>query len=95
VGSMVAMRSRLKLTAWLCLLLTVWSAGAFIAHHHSNATESVKCTVCVAAHSAAPKAIAVLVNTTFLSIAVFRPQTVTCQQFLLAFALYVRPPPQA
>jgi hypothetical protein len=88
------MRSIQKVVACLCLLLTFWSAGAVIAHHHSNATESVKCTVCVAAHSAAPKAIAVLQKTTFFQIAIFRAQTVSAQQFLLAFALYVRPPPE-
>ena len=48
------MRSSVKCVALLCLLLTFWSAFAFAAHHHSKSTESAKCTVCVAAHSAAP-----------------------------------------
>jgi hypothetical protein len=89
------MRSMVKGVALLCLLLTLWSAGASIAHHHSNATESVKCTVCVVAHSAAPKPTAILQNATFVQLAVFRPQVVSVQQCLLAFALNVRPPPES
>jgi len=44
--------------ALFCSVLTLWSAFAFAAHHHSNRAESAKCTLCVAAHSAAPKAVA-------------------------------------
>lgn len=88
------MRSRLKGIALLCLLLTFGSAWALVAHHHSNATESVKCTVCIAAHSTAPRATARLQNATFIRIAVFLPQPVSTQQCVLAFALSVRPPPE-
>jgi hypothetical protein len=37
------MRSVAKMVAFLCLLLTIWSAVAVVAHHHSNSTESLTC----------------------------------------------------
>jgi preprotein translocase subunit SecG len=87
------LRSNLKRIAWLCLLLTFASALAFAWHHHSNATESAKCTVCVAAHSAAPKASAKLPNATFVPIGTSRVEPVSAKQRLVVFALSVRPPP--
>ena len=87
------MRSFSKQIALLCLLLTFCSAVAFVAHHHSSANDAAKCTVCVAAHSAAPMAAAVLPNQTFARIAVLRSAPVSAKQRLIAFALRVRPPP--
>jgi hypothetical protein len=77
----------------MCLLLTLWSALAFAAHHHSNGTESAKCTICVAAHSAAPKAAANLLKATFTPIFSFQSAPVSAKQRFVAFALSVRPPP--
>jgi hypothetical protein len=82
-----------KRIACLCIVLTFWSAVAFAAHHHSSATEGVTCTVCVAAHSASPKAPAPLTRATFVVVSTFRPQSVPAKQRLIAFALCVRPPP--
>ncbi len=87
------MRSISKPIAWMCLLLTFWSAFALVAHHHSSATEAAKCTVCVAAHSASPKTVSTLPNATFVPVATFRPKPVSAKQRLIAFALCVRPPP--
>ena len=87
------MRSSVKCVALLCLLLTFWSAFAFAAHHHSKSTESAKCTVCVAAHSAAPKATTNLLKATFTPISTFRADPVSGKQRFMAFALSVRPPP--
>ena len=89
------MRSISKKVALLCLLLTVWSAAALTAHHHSSATDAAKCTVCVAAHSAAPKAVATLsqVKHVFATALVLDP--VSAKQRLVSFALRVRPPPTA
>jgi hypothetical protein len=86
-------RSIVKYLAMTCLLLTFWSAIAFAAHHHSNRTEAATCTVCVAAHSAAPKATASLLKAKFIPISTFLPEPVFAEQKLLAFALSVRPPP--
>ena len=86
-------RSIVKYLAVMCLLLTFWSAIAFAAHHHSNGTESAKCTVCVAAHSAAPKATAGLLKAKFTPISTLLPEPVFAAQSFVAFALSVRPPP--
>ncbi len=88
-----SMRSILKPIAWMCLLLTFWSAYALVSHHHSSATEAAKCTVCVAAHSASPKTVSTLPNATFVPVATFRPKPVSAKQRLIDFALCVRPPP--
>jgi len=48
------MRSISMRIAFLCVLLILGSAIVFAAHHHSNATESAACTVCVAVQSASP-----------------------------------------
>lgn len=87
------MRSISKRIAFVCLLLTVWSAIAFAAHQHSSATESAKCTVCVAAHSASPKAASTPRPTTFVVVSTFRAEPVSGKQRFVAFALSVRPPP--
>ena len=87
------MRSISKRIACLCIVLTFWSAFAFATHHHSSATEAATCTVCVAAHSASPKAPSTLTRTTFVVVSTFRPQTVSAKQRLITFALCVRPPP--
>jgi hypothetical protein len=87
------MRPFSKGIACFCLLLTFWTAFAFAAHHHSNANEVAKCTVCVAAHSAAPKAAARLPKAEFVHVSTFRAEPVSAKQCLIAFALSVRPPP--
>ncbi len=88
-------RSTFKYVAVLCLLLTLWSAVAIVVHHHDTATESVRCTVCIAAHSAAPKAATALSYATFVPVFVVRAQIVSAKATLIAFALSVRPPPAA
>jgi len=89
------MRSIFKGIAYLCLALTLLSAVSVVTHHHSSATESAQCTVCVAAHSASPKPAGVLTSATFAPIAVFRAEAVSAKQRLVGFALSVRPPPAA
>jgi len=89
------MRPFSKWSAWLCLLLIVWSAVAAVAHHHADDADSAKCGVCVAAMSASPAAPALLPNSTLV---VFFPaitKAAQCaKQRLEVFALAVRPPPQ-
>jgi hypothetical protein len=82
-----------KFAAVICLVLTLWSALAVVAHHHPKGTESAKCSVCVVAHSAAPKAGVTVLSATFTSISVFRAEAVSAKERFLAFALSVRPPP--
>jgi hypothetical protein len=87
------MRSISKKVALVCLLLTVWSAVGLAAHHHSSTTESARCSVCVTAHSAAPKAVAALPQATFVYASAPVLDTVSALQRLISFALRVRPPP--
>jgi hypothetical protein len=89
------MRVWSKRVALVCLMLTIWSALAFVAHHHSSATDAAKCTVCVAAHSASPKIVSTLPKVTFVSVSTFCQRPVSAQHVLVVFALSVRPPPQA
>jgi hypothetical protein len=86
-------RSIAKYAALVCLVLTLWSAVAAVAHHHPNGTESAKCSVCVAAHSSTPKVAVSLAKTTFSSGFVFRAEPVSAKERFVAFALSVRPPP--
>jgi hypothetical protein len=90
------MRPISKPIAWLCLLLMLWSAAAFVAHHHSDGEESAKCTVCVAAHSASPTTPTLSLQTTWLAVSTVTTEpVVTAKQRLVAFALTVRPPPES
>jgi hypothetical protein len=82
-----------KRIAWLSLLLTLWSALAFAVHHHSSQDESAACQVCVAAHSASPATASPAPKPLFCCIPAFRPQPTAAKQQLIAFALYIRPPP--
>jgi hypothetical protein len=82
-----------KTIALLCLLLTFVSAAALITHHHTSATDALKCTVCVTAHASSPKAVATLPNRTFVRASAVRMETVSAKQRLVTFALSVRPPP--
>ena len=95
VRGVAVMGSISKWVAFLCLLLILCSAVAVVTHHHSDACESVKCTICVAAHSASPTLPVLSLRTTFLALATFRAEpVVSTKQRLIAFALTVRPPPQ-
>jgi hypothetical protein len=82
-----------KRIAWLSLLLTLWSALAFAVHHHSSQDESTTCQVCVAAHSASPTTASPTPKPVFRRVVPFRPRPTDAKQYLVAFALYVRPPP--
>jgi hypothetical protein len=84
----IDMRLFSKRIAWVCLLLTFWSAIGFVAHHHSSAAEAAKCTVCVAAHSASPKAASTVQKTSFVRVSALEPEPVSARhQRLIAFAL--------
>jgi len=87
------MRSFSKKVALVCLLLTVWSAVGLAAHHHSSRVEAARCSVCVTAHSAAPKAIATLPQAKFVYASAPVLETGSAQQHMISFALRVRPPP--
>jgi hypothetical protein len=89
------MRPISKRIAWLCLLLMLWSAIAFAAHHHSDGDESATCSICIAALSASPTAPTLPPQTTWLAVSTVRTEpVVAAKQRLATFALTVRPPPE-
>jgi hypothetical protein len=88
------MQSISKRIAWLSLLLTLWSALAFAVHHHSSQDESATCQVCIAAHSASPTNASPTPKPVFRRVVRYRPKPTSAKQWLVAFALYVRPPPE-
>lgn len=90
---MLNVRPIAKFVAVISLLLTLWSALAVVAHHHAKGTESAKCSVCVAAHSATPKACVAAVRATFTSLSAFCSAAVPAKKRFVAFVLSVRPPP--
>jgi hypothetical protein len=89
------MRSISKRIACVCVVLIFWSAIAFATHQDSDATESGICTVCIAAHSAAPEALPTPLHVTFVAISTLRAEpSISAKQRLVTFALSVRPPPE-
>jgi hypothetical protein len=90
------MRPFSRWSAWLCLLLILWSAAVVAVHHHANGAEADHCTVCMAFHSAAPTPPTVLPRTVFVAVSpVAIAPVAAAKQRLAIFALAVRPPPQA
>jgi hypothetical protein len=87
------MQSISKRIAWLSLLLTLWSALAFAVHQHSSQDESANCRGCVAAHSSSPVHASPTPKPIFRRVVRHRPKPAAAKQYLVAFALYVRPPP--
>jgi hypothetical protein len=89
------MRPFMRWSAWLCLLLILWSAAVVVAHHHDGA-ESAQCSVCAAFHAAAPAPQITLARATFVAVSSVTPAAeIAAKQRLAIFALTVRPPPQA
>ena len=89
------MRPILKGTATLCLVLTLWSAVAAVAHHHASVTDSLKCSVCATVHSASPNAISSLPKVNFVPESTVQADSVTAKLDVEPFALSVRPHPEA
>jgi len=87
------MRSVAKIAALLCLLLTLWSAAAVVAHHHANSAESVTCPVCVAARAVAAAVTPGALKPVFVQLSTVRVQSSPAQYRLLVFALRGRAPP--
>ncbi|HYN15465.1 MAG TPA: hypothetical protein VES66_06725 [Terriglobales bacterium] len=81
------------MAAWLCLLLTLWSAVAAVAHHHANNTESLTCPVCIAARAVAAIATSSALKPVFIQISTVRVQSSPAKYRLPVFALSVRAPP--
>jgi hypothetical protein len=89
------MRVAVKAVALLAVLLTLWSAGAVVAHSHTSTIDAAKCGVCIAAHSAAPVIAAVSAAPARFSSTPIEARPLPSRLRLVAFALSVRAPPSA
>lgn len=87
------MRSVAKIAAWLCLLLTLWSAVAVVTHHHANGAESVTCPVCVAARAVAATVTPGALKPVFIQLSTVRVQPSPAKHRLPVFAFSGRAPP--
>jgi hypothetical protein len=88
------MRSCVKVTACLCLLLTLLSAIAVVAHHHASG-ESSTCSLCLVARTPAAIATASTPKPVFHFLSTLKLEPIFAQYRLSVFALSVRPPPAA
>ena len=85
-----------RLVALVCLLLTLAAAIGEASHVHlrSEATDSpIRCSLCVAAHSAKPAPICQPLRTARVFAAVAVQQKPLAGSSLFAADLFVRPPP--
>jgi hypothetical protein len=87
------MRLLYKVTACLCLALTLWSAVALATHHHSSANESLTCRICIAANSSTPTVARAQRAPTFIRISMVLARPDSAPRQVLAFAVSNRPPP--
>ena len=90
----VRVRSIWRCVTCLCLLLTLYSAVGFAAHHHAKGTTSANCTFCITAHASAPAQYSNLPRPISFVTLTFRAEPVCTKQRLVIFALSVRPPPE-
>ena len=84
-----------KVTASLCLLLMLLTATAVATHHHSDGNDSLKCSVCVVAHTSVTTPLAVASNPVFHCLSTVLLKAASAKYRLVTFALSVRPPPEA
>ena len=87
------MRSVAKIAALLCLLLTLGSAVAVVAHHHTNSAESLTCSVCVAARAVAAIVPTSTLKPVFIQVSTVRVQPRPAQYRFPVFARSGRAPP--
>jgi hypothetical protein len=89
------MRSVLRWSAWLCLSLMLWTVAAESRHNHPNRIEAASCSVCVAAHSAAPVSASDASEPVFAAIGLLQEKEVLTKSRLDGFELVIRGPPAA
>ena len=87
------MRSVLRWSAWLCLSLMLWTVAAESRHNHPNQTDAASCSVCIAAHSAAPAPAASASEPVFAAVGLLQEKEVIAKSRLDVFELVIRGPP--
>lgn len=87
------MRSASRRLVWFCLSLMLWTAAVESAHHHPNKMESVSCSICVVAHSAALTADSNSCRPVFASLGLLQEEKVIAKARLDVFDFGIRGPP--
>jgi len=87
------MRALAKFAALLCLLLTVWTALAVVAHHHTNGAESQTCPICVVARAPAAIVTSDAAQPVLVRLSTVRVEPSPLHHRLPVFALSGRAPP--
>ena len=89
------MRSVLRWSTWICLSVMLWTVAAESRHNHPSPTDAATCSICVAAHSAAPAAVSNPSKPVFAAVGQLRDKEVIAKSRLDAFELVIRGPPVA
>ncbi|MGO9084330.1 MAG: hypothetical protein ACLQBK_03820 [Candidatus Sulfotelmatobacter sp.] len=87
------MRLWMRLSAWLCLSLMLWTVAAESTHHHPSQTEAASCSICLVAHSASPAIICSQATPVFATISLLREEAVLAKARLDFSELGIRGPP--
>ena len=89
------MRLWVRVSAWLCLSLLVWTAAAESTHQHPNKAEQSSCSICIAAHSASPAPSSSHTAPVFAAIGLLQEETVAAKARIEFSDLDIRGPPTA
>ena len=87
------MRVWVRWSAWLCLLLMLWTVAAESTHNHANQTQSASCLICVAAHSASPAIKSVNQSPLFVALGLLPEELVVANARLDFSEAGIRGPP--
>jgi hypothetical protein len=87
------MRLFTRWSAWFCLSLMLWTAGAESAHHHPNKTEPASCSICVVAHTKAPTASSSHARPFFIAIGLLQETEIIAEARVHSSDLGIRGPP--
>ena len=87
------MRLWVKLSAWLCLSLMVWTAAAESTHNHPSQTEAASCLICAVAHTARPAVTTSYSAPVFAAVGLFHEEDIVANARLEFSDLGIRGPP--
>jgi hypothetical protein len=71
----------------------LWTAAAESRHNHTTRIDASSCSICVAAHSAAPAASSDFNQPVFAAVGILQEKEIIAKLRLAAFELVIRGPP--
>jgi hypothetical protein len=89
------MRTWLRLSAWLCLSVMLWTVALEFTHNHASQTEATSCSICVVAHSANPTPTSANISPVFTAVRLQTERDVVAAAQQHSSNLDVRGPPLA